>query len=197
VKLTRFVVLLGLVLALLGGAFVATDSALADVKKGDDGGGEEEEPAVRITGGTVTNDTVIDISANGNTAIADGSGGDNNVALTISDLEADVASAGNGGTATASANGGAVSVGNVNSGGNTGNAITVGNTHADGGGDHGGKPVCCDKPGGGKPGGGAKGGVKALPSTGVGAVAGVSGSALFLALGALGAAGYSLRRRSA
>ena len=40
----------------------------------------------------------------------------------------DIASAGNGGTATASANGGAVSIGNVNSGGNTGNAIAVGDT---------------------------------------------------------------------
>jgi len=37
----------------------------------------------------------------------------------------DVASAGNGGVATASANGGAVSLGDVNSGGNAGNAIGV------------------------------------------------------------------------
>jgi hypothetical protein len=41
----------------------------------------------------------------------------------------DVASAGNGGVATASANGGAVSIGNVNSGGNVGNAIAVGDTY--------------------------------------------------------------------
>jgi hypothetical protein len=40
----------------------------------------------------------------------------------------DVASAGNGGVATASANGGAVSIGNINSGGNVGNAIAVGDT---------------------------------------------------------------------
>lgn len=40
----------------------------------------------------------------------------------------DIASAGNGGVATASANGGAVSVGNINSGGNAGNAIGIGNT---------------------------------------------------------------------
>ena len=40
----------------------------------------------------------------------------------------DVASAGNGGVATASANGGAVSLGDVNSGGNAGNAIGVGDT---------------------------------------------------------------------
>jgi hypothetical protein len=38
----------------------------------------------------------------------------------------DVASAGNGGVATASANGGAVAIGDVNSGGNAGNATGVG-----------------------------------------------------------------------
>ena len=36
--------------------------------------------------------------------------------------------AGNGGVATASANGGAVGIGDVNSGGNAGNAIGVGDT---------------------------------------------------------------------
>ena len=40
----------------------------------------------------------------------------------------DIASAGNGGVATASANGGAVSIGDVNSGGNAGSAIGVGDT---------------------------------------------------------------------
>jgi hypothetical protein len=40
----------------------------------------------------------------------------------------DIASAGNGGVATSSANGGAVSIGDVNSGGNAGNAIGVGDT---------------------------------------------------------------------
>ena len=40
----------------------------------------------------------------------------------------DTASAGNGGVATASANGGAVGIGDVNSGGNAGNAIGVGDT---------------------------------------------------------------------
>jgi hypothetical protein len=42
--------------------------------------------------------------------------------------DGDIASAGNGGVATASANGGAVSVGDINSGGNAGNAIGVGDT---------------------------------------------------------------------
>jgi len=41
----------------------------------------------------------------------------------------DIASAGNGGTAAASANGGAVAIGDVNSGGNAGNAVGVGDTH--------------------------------------------------------------------
>jgi hypothetical protein len=41
----------------------------------------------------------------------------------------DVASSGNGGVATSSANGGAVSLGDVNSGGNAGNAIGVGDTY--------------------------------------------------------------------
>jgi hypothetical protein len=40
----------------------------------------------------------------------------------------DVVSAGNGGVATSSANGGAVSIADVNSGGNAGNAIGVGDT---------------------------------------------------------------------
>jgi hypothetical protein len=41
----------------------------------------------------------------------------------------DIAAAGNGGTADASANGGAVAVGDVNSGGNVGSAIGVGDTY--------------------------------------------------------------------
>ncbi len=40
----------------------------------------------------------------------------------------DIASAGNGGVATASANGGAVVIGDINSGGNAGTAIGVGDT---------------------------------------------------------------------
>jgi hypothetical protein len=39
-----------------------------------------------------------------------------------------IASAGNGGTATSSANGGAVAIGDINSGENSGNAIGVGDT---------------------------------------------------------------------
>ena len=40
----------------------------------------------------------------------------------------EIAAAGNGGTADASANGGAVAVGDVNSGGNSGNSIGIGDT---------------------------------------------------------------------
>jgi hypothetical protein len=213
VKLTRLAVLLALVLGLLGGGFVAADEALAeacvehcdDAKKHDDGAPAEPEPLVQITGGTVTNETVIDITADGNTAIGDASGGDNNFAFASgADDEADVASAGNGGTATASANGGAVSVGNVNSGGNTGNAITVGNTSADGDVKKPDEKKPVFKPGAPKPEAPKKeaapprGGdrVRALPAAGTGAVAGESSALVLLAVvGALGAAGYGLRRR--
>jgi hypothetical protein len=41
----------------------------------------------------------------------------------------DVVSSGNGGVATSSANGGAVGIGDVNSGGNAGNAVGVGDTY--------------------------------------------------------------------
>jgi hypothetical protein len=44
----------------------------------------------------------------------------------------DVVSSGNGGVATSSANGGAVGIGDVNSGGNAGNAIGVGDTYGGG-----------------------------------------------------------------
>ena len=47
------------------------------------------------------------------------------------DLGPDIAAAGNGGTAAASANGGAVAIGNINSGGNVGSAIAVGDTSGD------------------------------------------------------------------
>lgn len=44
------------------------------------------------------------------------------------DSVTDVASAGNGGVATASASGGAAAIGDINSGGNAGSAIGVGDT---------------------------------------------------------------------
>lgn len=50
------------------------------------------------------------------------------VGVTKVAAQEDIAAAGNGGTADASANGGAVATGDVNSGGNAGNAISVGDT---------------------------------------------------------------------
>jgi hypothetical protein len=108
----------------------------------------------------------------------------------------DTASAGNAGVGTASADGGAVSIGDINSGGNAGNAISVGDTvcagaaHAPSGGG--------GKPDGGKTisdGGGRGGKIRALPSTGIGMTeTGTSGS-LLLALGALGMMGLSVGSR--
>jgi hypothetical protein len=95
--------------------------------------------------------------------------------------------------ADASANGGAVSIQDINSGGNVGNAISVGNTVCAG-------AAHAPSAGGGKPdggktisGGGGRGGqIRALPSTGIGITeTGTSGS-LLLALGALGMMGLSL-----
>jgi hypothetical protein len=45
--------------------------------------------------------------------------------------DVETAASGNGGGATASANGGAAALGDVNSGGNLGSAIGVGDTHGD------------------------------------------------------------------
>src|SRR5215207_5443048 len=98
-------------------------------------------------------------------------------------LQTDTASAGNAGVATSSANGGAVSIQDVNSGGNAGNAISIGDTVC---------PGAAVAPSGG---GGRGGQVRALPSTGAGmAETGANGS-LLLALGALGLMGLSLGSR--
>jgi hypothetical protein len=111
-----------------------------------------------INGGTVNNSTNIDIDASGGTAIADASGGDDNLAAASGDddsggrrgglrgliqsryglgghggLAGRMASAGNGGRANASADGGIVVIGKINSGGNSGNTINVGDI----GGGHG------------------------------------------------------------
>ena len=85
---------------------------------------------VVVDGGTVTNETTIDISADGGTAVADASGGDGNVAVGGSGGafgDGGDAAAGNGGVAVSEATGGDISVGNIDSGGNTGNTIIVGN----------------------------------------------------------------------
>jgi LPXTG-motif cell wall-anchored protein len=104
---------------------------------------------VVIDAGEITNSTVVDLSADGGTAIGDSSGGDENLAAQSDDNQdsdrknndrqnrrdrnrdrenGDLAAAGNGGVSDASADGGAIGVENVNSGGNVGSAIAVGDT---------------------------------------------------------------------
>jgi hypothetical protein len=146
---------------------------------------------VSIYGGDVLNQTVIDLNANGGTAIADASGGFGNEATTggrnVDDV--DIASAGNGGVASAAANGGAISTGNINSGGNVGNAISVGDTHC---------AVMAEKAPAkeekAKEEKAEKAEVVALPDTGVGIG---DASALFALISSAGAAAASLglRRR--
>jgi hypothetical protein len=167
--------------SLAGGGLMATPVAA----QGDCG--------VAIYGGDVLNETVIDLNANGGTAIADASGGFGNEATTGGGNfdDVDIASAGNGGVANAAANGGAISTGNINSGGNVGNAISVGDTTC--------APVYEDvkydvekAPKEEKAAGGEK--VVALPDTGVGIG---DASALFALITSAGAAAASLglRRR--
>jgi hypothetical protein len=198
---------------------------------------------VAVSGGTVQNATVLDVVADGGTAIGDASGGTGNLAADAGNdndndrggnnhnnnnnrdnddngngnrnnrnnrndwtseslvsfeqrlLQTDTASAGNAGVATASADGGAVSIQDINSGGNAGNAISVGDTVCPGG--------VKSTAGGGKApggnattGGGGRGGqVRALPKTGVGELGGGAGGSLILALGALGMMGLSVGTR--
>jgi hypothetical protein len=164
-------------------------------------------PAVAISGGEVINETNIKVSADGGTAIADASGGDNNVAMGGGSAgNGGSVGVGNGGLANANANGGAVSIGEINSGSNTGNIVTVGNTIA-------GpwepkpepkpQPKPLPKPGPEKPGKPGKPGGKvvgkqpkvfALPATGAGLVEPGLLAAL-AAVGSVGAAGIGLRRR--
>ena len=202
-KLTRIAVGSAVTLSLVGGTLLTSSEASAQCVTGyDDKGKEIVAPAaVMITGGTVTNETVIDISANAGTSISDASGGSNNLATTGGGGGEEgtvIASSGNGGVATSAANGGAVSVENINSGGNVGNAISVGDTAC--------APYTPPAPAPEKPkydapkdapvdaprGGGRE--VVALPDTGVGIG---DASALFALIASAGAAATSLglRRR--
>ena len=164
--------------SLVGGSLLATPVAA-------------NECGVFISGGTVLNETVIDLSADAGTAISDASGGWNNAATTGGGGGGDgevlnTASAGNGGVATASASGGAISLGDVNSGGNVGNAIAVGDTHC--------APVAAKEhaPKAEKAAVGAE--VVALPDTGVG-IGDMSGLFALLASAGAAAASLGLRRR--
>ena len=134
-QLSRVALGSAVTLSLVGGSLLAAPGAMAQCVAGVDNKGEPivAPAAVMITGGTITNETVIDISANAGTSISDASGGNNNLALTGGGNNGgvagtDVASSGNGGVATSSADGGAVSIQDINSGGNAGNAISVGDT---------------------------------------------------------------------
>jgi hypothetical protein len=179
------------------------------ISVGDIGGGAYGECStgpVSIDGGTVDNSTNIDIDAGGGTAIGDASGGSGNLAAATGDgggggrggpirsryglgargngggYGGDVASAGNGGIAGVSANGGIVVIDEINSGGNQGNTIEVGDICAAPAApvyvpDKPAKPGKPTKPGKtitvptGRPGRGGGGGkvrVVRVPSTGVG-----------------------------
>jgi hypothetical protein len=143
-------------------------------------------------------------NGNGNNGNGNGNGNRNDwSAESLQTLElrleqTDTASAGNAGVATASADGGAVSIQDINSGGNAGNAIAIGDTvcpgaaHAPAGGG-GAKAPAGNVSGGG--GGGRGGQVRALPSTGIGLAETGASASLLLALGALGFMGLSLGSR--
>jgi hypothetical protein len=134
-QLSRVALGSAVTLSLVGGSLLSASDAMAQCVTGHDDKGEPilAPAAVMITGGTITNETVIDISANAGTSISDASGGNNNLATTGGGNDGgeggtDIASTGNGGVATSAANGGAVSIQDINSGGNAGNAIAVGDT---------------------------------------------------------------------
>ena len=186
-NIARIAIAPALALTLVGGfAFDASANAKGDVAA--------ECGGVTISGGSVSNQTDIFISADAGTSISDASGGSNNVSTVGGGF--DVASAGNGGGASSSANGGAVSLGDINSGGNAGNGIVVGDTGCAV------APVYEEK----KPAPAKKDDkvwvapeapaaeVVALPSTGVGGIDAGLLSAI-AAAGAAGAAGLGLRRR--
>ena len=195
-QLSRVALGSAVTLSLVGGSLLAAPDAMAQCVTGYDDKGEAivAPAAVMITGGTITNETVIDISANAGTSISDASGGNNNLAITGGgndggDGGIDTASSGNGGVATSSANGGAVSIQDINSGGNAGNAISVGDTSC--------APFTPPAPAPEKPKGVEKAPrekVVALPDTGVGIG---DASALFALITSAGAAAASLglRRR--
>jgi len=186
----KLAVVFATVFTLVGGSLAFSAPTLA----------QGDECGVTISGGSVSNSTTIDLNADGGTAISDASGGDDNVAFlddTTDDFD-QIAAAGNAGTAESAANGGAISVGNVNSGGNSGNTIEVGNTLCAPAEK---KPAPAPAPDkkpapAPKPGPAPKAPVAALPSTGVGVAGDMNVAFIALALvGAVAAAGYSVRTR--
>jgi hypothetical protein len=185
----KIAVVFATVFALVGGSMAfSTPATLANC--------DPDVPTVVISGGSVSNSTTIDLNADAGTAIGDASGGDDNIAFELGGTDGDdvTAAAGNGGTSDSAANGGAIAVGDVNSGGNTGNVIEVGDTScAPAPAPE--KPV--EKPVA-KPAPEKKGAapVAALPNTGTGVAGDVNFGFIALALvGAVAAAGYSVRAR--
>ena len=94
-KLSRVFVVLIMAFALVGGRLMVAPATLAEAgciehcddakpKKVEEAPAPKEEAeaaSVVIDGGTVTSETVIDISVDGGTAISDASGGDDNFAF--------------------------------------------------------------------------------------------------------------------
>jgi len=217
--------------AIATAAVVVLNLGVVTASGADAAPGGSNDRCVGVSGGTVQNATVLDVVADGGTAIGDASGGSGNLAAEAESdrnrnnhngnnnhrnnnnhnnrhnwsaeslpsleqrlLQTDTASSGNGGVVTVSADGGAVSIQDVNSGGNAGNAISIGDTacpgavkNASGGGK---------TPGGNATTGGGRGGqVRALPKTGVGEFGSGASGSLVLALGALGMMGLSVGSR--
>ncbi len=188
----KLAVVFGTVFALVGGSMAfSAPATLANYAC------DPDVPTVVISGGSVSNSTSINLNADAGTAIGDASGGDDNIAFELGGTDGDdvTAAAGNGGTADSAANGGAIAVGDVNSGGNVGNVIEVGDTS------------CAPAPAPEKPAPEKKPDAKpapekpaapvsALPSTGTGVAGDVNFGFIALALvGAVAAAGYSVRTR--
>ena len=237
VRYSRLFPIAAAVILVLNLVTLSTASVDAAQRSGND-------QCVAVSGGNILNETVLDVVADGGTAISDASAGVGNAAVvsdsgnddndnnrnnnnrnnnnnnrnnnnnnnrnnnrnnwtsqSVQSLEVlfqqDTASAGNAGVATASADGGVVSIGDINSGGNAGNAISVGDTICPGAApvaSGGGRDAGGGNAGGGRTAGeGGRGGqIRSLPSTGIGVLeTGISGS-LALALGALGMAALSL-----
>lgn len=175
-KLSHIALGSAMALSVIGGGVLAAPAAAQD-------------DCVTISGGTIVNQTTIDLNANAGTSISDASAGSNNTAQTGGrNLGVDIASAGNGGVATSSANGGAISTGNINSGGNVGNAVSVGDTHCA-------AVENVEAPKAPKEEKAPKGGaVVSLPSTGVG-LGELNGLFALLASAGAAAASFGLRRR--
>lgn len=180
-----------------GGAIATDDinsgnNAGTAISVGDTVGGTmcDGVPAVMINGGTVINTTTVNANADGGTAIADASGGSNNVAIgggRAGNGGNSVAGSGNGGSANSAANGGAISLGAINSGSNVGNVISVGNTISGG--------VNPGKPGGNEikvPGETTV--IEQMPETGTGSMPARAASLAALASAAAGLIG--LRRHA-